>query len=108
MTDAGRQGEARGSAKAGVTAGRFAGLDYPARAAYLLTMNDALSPMVSPKRSDDVSSELTPSGTPPHVAVAPGVLDQNHVVIHADDDTDEDYEARSRVFAAALKFARDG
>jgi len=38
--------------------------------------------------------------------VAPGLLDQEHVVIRADDDTDEDYEARCRVFAAALAFAR--
>jgi hypothetical protein len=36
------------------------------------------------------------------------VLDKEHVVIRADDDTDEDYEARSRLFAAALAFARKG
>lgn len=52
--------------------------------------------------------ELAPPGAPPHVAVAPGVLDQAHVVIRADDDSDEDYAARCRVFAAALDFARKG
>jgi len=52
--------------------------------------------------------ELAPGGTPPHVAVAPGVLDQEHVVIRSADDTDEDYEARCKVFAAALAFARKG
>jgi hypothetical protein len=52
--------------------------------------------------------ELAPAGTPPHVAVAPGVLDQEHVVIRSADDTDEDYEARRKVFAAALAFARKG
>jgi hypothetical protein len=54
------------------------------------------------------SPELAPPGAPPHVAVAPGVLDQAHVVIRADDDSDEDYAARCRVFAAALDFARKG
>jgi hypothetical protein len=36
------------------------------------------------------------------------VLDQEHVVIRSADDTDEDYEARCKVFAAALAFARKG
>jgi hypothetical protein len=36
------------------------------------------------------------------------VLDQEHVVIRSADDTDEDYEARRKVFAAALAFARKG
>jgi hypothetical protein len=53
-------------------------------------------------------AELAPPGTSPHVAVAPGVLDHEHAVIRAADDTDEDYAARSRVFAAALAFARKG
>jgi hypothetical protein len=62
----------------------------------------------TPKRPARPHSQLAPPGTPPHVAVAPGVLDKEHVVIRADDDTDEDYEARSRLFAAALAFARKG
>ena len=53
-------------------------------------------------------SELAPPGTPPHVAVAPGLLDQQHVVIRADDDTDKDYEAKQRLLDAALAFARKG
>jgi hypothetical protein len=36
------------------------------------------------------------------------VLDQEHIVIRSTDDTDEDYEARRKVFAAALAFARKG
>jgi hypothetical protein len=52
--------------------------------------------------------ELAPPGTPPHIAVAPGLLDQNHVVIRAEDDSDEDYEALCRLLAAALAFARKG
>jgi hypothetical protein len=53
-------------------------------------------------------SELALPGTPPHVAVAAGLLDQQHVVIRADDDTDEDYEAKQRLLDAALAFARKG
>ena len=55
---------------------------------------------------EDSSSELTPAGSPPHIAVAPGVLDREHVVIRADDDTDADFERRSRLLTAALAFAR--
>jgi hypothetical protein len=41
-----------------------------------------------------------------HVAVAPDLLNQDHVVDREDDDTDADYEARSRVMAAVLAIAR--
>jgi len=51
--------------------------------------------------------ELAPPGTAPHVAVAPGLRDQTHVVVRAEDDTDEGYEARSRLLAAALAFAEN-
>ncbi len=44
----------------------------------------------------------------PHVAVAPGLLDSEHTVIHEADDTDADYEGRCRLLAAALDFARKG
>ena len=53
-------------------------------------------------------SDIAPAGTPPHVAVAPGLLDQEHVVLRSDEDTDEDYEARCRLLAAALRVARLG
>jgi len=52
--------------------------------------------------------DLAPPGTPPHVAVAPGLLDREHVVTREDDDTDADYEARCRLLAAALRVARQG
>jgi len=68
-------------------------------------MNEIRSPASPPH---DAEPELAPPGTPPHVAVAPGVLDKDHVVIRAADDTDEDYGARTRLFAAALAFARKG
>jgi hypothetical protein len=61
-----------------------------------------------PSRPVHQHPELAPPGSPPSVAVAPGLLDQDHVVIRSHDDTDEDYEARCRVFAAALAFARNG
>jgi len=72
-------------------------------------MNDTPHPALPPsEQPDSDSGKPALPGTPPHVAVAPGVLDQEHVVIRAPDDTDEDYEARRRVFAAALAFARKG
>ena len=68
-------------------------------------MNEIRPPSPPPH---DAAPELAPADAPPHVAVAPGVLDKEHVVIRAPDDTDEDYEARSRLVAAALAFARKG
>jgi hypothetical protein len=50
--------------------------------------------------------ELAPPGEPPHVAVAPGLLDKEHVVIRSDDDTDEDYQARCDMLVAVLAFAK--
>jgi hypothetical protein len=50
--------------------------------------------------------ELAPAGTPPHVAVAPGLLDREHVVIRADDDTDEDTTDKQRLLDTVLDFAR--
>jgi hypothetical protein len=50
--------------------------------------------------------ELARPGTPPHVAVAPGLLHHEHVVIRADDDTDEDYSEKQRLLHAVLAFAR--
>ncbi len=61
---------------------------------------DQLPPTPAPARQP----ELAPPGTPLHVAVAPGLRDQVHVIIRAEDDTDEDYEARSRLLAAILAF----
>lgn len=64
--------------------------------------------VTKPDRPEQQHPELAPPGSPPHVAVAPGLLDHDHAVIRSDDDTDEDYEARRRVLAAALSFARKG
>ena len=50
--------------------------------------------------------ELAPPDTPLHVAVAPGLLDREHAVIRADDDTDEDYEAKQRLLDAMLAYAK--
>ena len=59
-------------------------------------------------RPHDAEPDLAPPGTPPHVAVAPGLLDHQHVVIRADDDTDEDYEAKQLLLDAVLALARQG
>jgi hypothetical protein len=63
---------------------------------------------IRPILPHDDEPELAPSGTPPHVAVAPGLLDQQHIVIRDEEDTDEDYAAKQRRFDAALAFARRG
>jgi hypothetical protein len=67
-----------------------------------------MSTITRPKSQSRRHSELAPAGTPPHIAVAPGLLDQEPVVSREDDDTDEDYEARCRLSAAVLRFARQG
>jgi hypothetical protein len=69
-------------------------------------MND--TPHTAPLWPYGPEADLAPPGTPPHVAVAPGLLDQQHVVIRADDDTDEDYEAKQQLLDAVLAFARRG
>jgi hypothetical protein len=61
-----------------------------------------------PKRTVRQHPELAPPGSPPHIAVAPGLLDQDPVVTREDDETDEDYEARCRLSAAVLRLARQG
>ena len=60
------------------------------------------------RRRPAAPPDLAPPGTPPHVAVAPGLLDRKHVVIRAADDTDEDHAAKQRLLDAALAFARKG
>jgi hypothetical protein len=50
--------------------------------------------------------ELAPAGTPLHVAVAPGLLEQEHTLIREPDESDADYESRRQMFAAVLDYAR--
>jgi len=69
------------------------------------TMNETRLPRLRRAKPD---AELEPAGTPPHVAVAPGLLDGDHIVTREADDTDADYEARRRLLAAALRVARQG
>jgi hypothetical protein len=61
-----------------------------------------------PAPADDDQSGLAPFGTPLHIAVAPGVLGQEHVVIRGDDDTDESYQSRCDLLAALVDYARQG
>jgi len=70
----------------------------------LLDMSEA-SPVQAPTEPAEPAeaAELWP-----HVAVAPGLLERRHVVVRDDDDTDADYEARTRLLAAALDHARKG
>lgn len=62
----------------------------------------------TPPQPLTAEEELAPPGTPPSLAVAPGLLDQEYVAIREDDDTDEDFESSKRLLAAVLAFARKG
>lgn len=66
-------------------------------------MNDIPAPR---RRRAKPQPELAPPGTPPHVAVAPGLLDHEHIVMRADDDTDEDHADKQRLLDTVLAFAR--
>jgi len=81
------------------------GVECRPKCAYSPTMNEISPP---PRRRAKPQPDLAPAGTPPHVAVAPGLLDREHVVTREDDDTDADYDARCRLLAAALRVARQG
>lgn len=56
--------------------------------------------------TEDHRPELAPDGAPLHIALAPGVLEQEHVVIRSDDDTDESYQSRCDLLAALLDYAK--
>ena len=49
---------------------------------------------------------LSPPGTPLHIAVAPGLLEQNHVVTREPGESDERYQSRCELFAALLDYAK--
>jgi hypothetical protein len=83
----------------------FATLERWAVCSYSLPMNEIRPPR---RRRAEKRPDLAPPGTPPHVAVAPALLDHKHVVIRADDDTEKDYAARQLLLDAALAFARKG
>jgi hypothetical protein len=67
-----------------------------------------MSTATKPLSSVDGSNDVVGDDASPHVAIAPGVLEHEHIVIRAEDDTDLDYEARVRLVAAALGFAHTG
>lgn len=71
--------------------------------AYSLPMNEIRPPR---RRRAAPQPDLAPAGTPLHVAVAPGLLEGQHVVIRAEDDTDEDYAAKQRLLDAMLAYAK--
>ena len=71
-------------------------------------MNDIPHPAPTHRSRAKSYSELVPPGTPLHIAVAPGLLDQEYVAVRHEGDTDEDYEASKRLLAAVLDYARKG
>lgn len=58
------------------------------------------------RRRAQPKPELSPPGTPLHVAVAPGLLDQKHTVIREPGESDERYKSRCELFAALLDYAK--
>lgn len=50
---------------------------------------------------------FAPLGTPAHASSEPSLLGQDHAVIRAHDDTDEDYRAKQRLLAASLRCYAD-
>ncbi len=52
--------------------------------------------------------ELAPSGTPLHIAVAPGLLDLKHTVVREPDESDERYQSRCDLLDALLDHAKSG
>jgi hypothetical protein len=51
---------------------------------------------------------LAPPGAPLHIAVAPGLLDQEHTVIREPGESDENYRSRCELLAALLDYAKQG
>jgi len=66
-------------------------------------MNEIAPPRRRRKRSEP---ELAAPASPPHVAVAPGLLDQEHVVTREPGESDERYRSRCELLAAVLKYAK--
>ena len=46
-----------------------------------------------------------PSATSPHIAVAPGLLDQTHVLVREAGESDERYQSRAELLGVLLDFA---
>jgi hypothetical protein len=61
-----------------------------------------------PKQPAKRQPELAQAGAPPHVAVAPGLLDQAHTVVREPGESDERYRSRCELLAAVLDFAKKG
>jgi hypothetical protein len=61
-----------------------------------------------PNRRVDTPSELAPPSTPPHIAVAPGLLDRDHTVVREPGETDESYQSRCELLAILLDHAKHG
>jgi hypothetical protein len=51
---------------------------------------------------------LAPPGSPLHIAVAPGMLDQKPTVIREPGESDERYQSRCELLAALLDHAKQG
>jgi hypothetical protein len=68
-------------------------------------MDDTPHPAPSPPQPDAAASELAPPGTPPHIAVAPGILGRTLIVVREPGDTDETYQRRCELLTVLLDHA---
>jgi hypothetical protein len=60
-----------------------------------------------PKPDLPEEQELAPQGTPPHIAVALGLLDQEHAVIREPGESDESYQSRCELLRALIDHAKN-
>jgi hypothetical protein len=61
-----------------------------------------------PDAPADSQPELAPFGAALHIAVAPGLLDQEHTVEREPGESDEHYQSRCNLVAALLDYAKQG
>jgi hypothetical protein len=61
-----------------------------------------------PARATPQHPELAPYGAPPHIAVAPGLLDHEHKVVREPGESDERYQSRCELVTILLDFAKKG
>ena len=60
-----------------------------------------------PKPDLPAERKLAPPGTPPHISVAPGLLDHEHTVIREPGESDESYQSRCELLRALIDHAKN-
>ena len=68
-------------------------------------MDDTLHSAPSPPKPNGAASELAAPGTPPHIAVATGILGRTLTVVREPRDSDETYRTRCELLTVLLEHA---